>query len=141
MVFIVIELSLLEKLKFVNKKRTFLSSFRFNYGAPIGIRTPNLLVRSQTLYPIGLWALYVLQLYTNIYKIAILLIKKMKFIYLINFIFLNLSITFSSSKSPSNLFNTLVSFPSLINKVIGVEPSRLNSFKNFSFFFSVSKSI
>ena len=28
------------------------------YGAPIGIRTPNLLVRSQTLYPIELWALF-----------------------------------------------------------------------------------
>ena len=25
-------------------------------GAPIGIRTPNLLVRSQTLYPVELWA-------------------------------------------------------------------------------------
>ena len=25
------------------------------YGTPIGIRTPNLLIRSQVLYPIELW--------------------------------------------------------------------------------------
>ncbi len=28
----------------------------FVHGTPIGTRTPNLLVRSQTLYPIELWA-------------------------------------------------------------------------------------
>ena len=45
---------------------------------------------------------------------------------MINPIFLNVEITFSEDKSPSIRFNTLASLPFLKNKVIGVEPSRLN---------------
>ena len=43
-------------------------------GAPIGTRTPNLLVRSQTLYPIELWAqisAYALHYITKSYKIQV----------------------------------------------------------------------
>ena len=39
---------------------TKLSHFPNFYGAPKRSRTPNLLIRSQTLYPIELWALFML---------------------------------------------------------------------------------
>lgn len=38
------------------KSSTKLSYFPKIFGAPKGSRTPNLLIRSQTLYPIELWA-------------------------------------------------------------------------------------
>ena len=40
----------------LKKRKKAPKSLNIHNGAPIGIRTPNLLVRSQTLYPIELWA-------------------------------------------------------------------------------------
>ena len=58
MLFISTNFSIANKQYLENKKRALSNSLLSYYGAPKRSRTPNLLIRSQTLYPIELWALF-----------------------------------------------------------------------------------